>query len=100
MDTPDARPLAMAERLHHDPRRDPRAPRPDLTRPGRDEDQHTLPPPTARSPLPGNPAETLPPERQDANHHEHEHDDREDTPSPARSNEFHLTRADDRWFQA
>jgi hypothetical protein len=31
MDTPDARPLAMAKRLHHRPGRDPRAPRPHLS---------------------------------------------------------------------
>jgi len=30
MDTPDARPLALAHRLHHHPRSGPRAPRPHL----------------------------------------------------------------------
>jgi Uncharacterised protein family (UPF0158) len=33
MDTPDARPLALADRFQHDPRQDPRASRAHLTRP-------------------------------------------------------------------
>ena len=86
MDTPDARPLAMADRLHHHPRRDPRAPRPHLTGPGarrgpaRPARRHT-----ARSPLPETPAETLPPRtpRRPTTTNT-EHDNRRHTPSPAR----------------
>jgi len=48
MDTTDARPLALATRLQHDPRRDPRAPRPHLTRHAPPtQSQPTLRPPPA-----------------------------------------------------
>ena len=45
MDTPNARPLALATRLHHRPGRDPRAPRPHLTPgPGPHHQQSAAPP--------------------------------------------------------
>jgi hypothetical protein len=100
VDTPNARPLAMAKRLHHHSGRDPRPPRPHLTFPPRDEDQPTRRQDRHRSPLPENPAETLPQERQGTHHHQHRHHNRPNTPSTARTDEIHLTHADDRWFQA
>ena len=101
MDTPNARPLTLAERLHHRPGQDPRAPRPDLTSPPgttRISRPHRRAP--ARPPPPEHTTETLPPKRRSADHHHHEHDNRQTTPSPSRSDEIHFTHTADRWIQA
>ena len=87
MDTPTPRPLAMADRLHHRARHDPRAPRPHLTAPAgpHDKHQHTPPPPGARSPCPKPGAKTLPRRLPRRSRPERRHPDQHQTPERAPS---------------
>ena len=101
MDTPDARPLALANRVHHRARRDPRAPRPHLNTPTRRDERPPAPPPDRQqSPLPENPSKRTCAQRPGPTHPTNPATRPANRSRHPEIPETRVTHPADRWFQA